>query len=161
MSRQCKGTSKKGKPCGAPPLTGGDWCIHHDPEKRDQAQAMRSRGGKAGTHMVFQLSPDEDGERFTSKTLVLRSYQLWNTIQRHREAGSASQEEIDLLYLEFKSIELMLKATKQHREEEALNPPTRISITQAADRVQVLGREGVSALRATLEAQRDGSDRPN
>ena len=36
--RRCKGTTKKGKRCKAPPLTGGDYCLaHSDEETRELA----------------------------------------------------------------------------------------------------------------------------
>ena len=44
--RRCESTTLRGTPCGAPPLRGGTFCFHHDPEHAAQAAEARVLGGK-------------------------------------------------------------------------------------------------------------------
>lgn len=44
----CRARNSAGEPCGSPPLTGEDWCIHHHPDPEIQAEMARRR--KKGGH---------------------------------------------------------------------------------------------------------------
>ena len=43
--RTCKGISKGGERCAAPPITDGDFCFWHDPEHQTEAAEARRIGG--------------------------------------------------------------------------------------------------------------------
>lgn len=43
--RTCKGISKGGDRCSAPPLTDGDFCFWHDPDHEAEAAEARRLGG--------------------------------------------------------------------------------------------------------------------
>ena len=41
----CEATTRQGARCKAPPLTGGRYCFHHDPEKAVERRQARRKGG--------------------------------------------------------------------------------------------------------------------
>lgn len=43
--RRCLAIARGGKQCGSPPPKGRDYCIYHDPDRREEAAANRKRGG--------------------------------------------------------------------------------------------------------------------
>ena len=56
--RRCSAITSGGKQCSVIPPAGRDYCIHHDPERRDEAQAARKRGGtnRAGRQRAAKLA---------------------------------------------------------------------------------------------------------
>jgi hypothetical protein len=44
--RYCSQTRADGQPCGGRPLEGRDTCFAHDPEREDERQAARAKGGQ-------------------------------------------------------------------------------------------------------------------
>lgn len=45
MASRCKGTTKAGAPCQAPPVSGSDYCYTHDPDLEQERADSRRRGG--------------------------------------------------------------------------------------------------------------------
>jgi hypothetical protein len=45
--KRCKGTNRRGEPCGCYALTGSAYCFAHDPKRRDEFRAASSKGGAA------------------------------------------------------------------------------------------------------------------
>ncbi len=62
--RQCRGTNKKGQPCGRPPLTNSEWCGAHDPSipasvrfgSPEQVRTIAVEAGKRSGEVRRKLS---------------------------------------------------------------------------------------------------------
>ena len=46
MQPRCSGTTKAGAPCGAPAMSGGRYCVSHDPSRVTDLAAWRRKGGQ-------------------------------------------------------------------------------------------------------------------
>jgi hypothetical protein len=57
---RCKGTNRKGEPCGAPPLDGSDYCFFHDPDREAERQAARIKGAKSPRRKTVVLAGNAD-----------------------------------------------------------------------------------------------------
>lgn len=44
--RGCQGTNRDGSPCSAAAVTGRDYCVWHDPERQQDRDSYRRRGGQ-------------------------------------------------------------------------------------------------------------------
>jgi hypothetical protein len=58
LSRKCAATTADSRPCEAAPLTDGDYCFLHAPEKADEADAARALGGKRRKRHNNMRGPD-------------------------------------------------------------------------------------------------------
>ena len=48
-ARDCKGTNRKGKPCGAPPVKGSEYCVHHGLEQSKAENVPHSKKSSVKT----------------------------------------------------------------------------------------------------------------
>ena len=64
MAETCKHIKDNGDRCGAYPSGGSEYCIWHDPDRKEQAARMRRRGGYNATMQPLPPSelPDLDPE---------------------------------------------------------------------------------------------------
>ena len=67
----CRETNQRGEPCGAPELPGRGWCYHHDPERAEERQRARRKGGLAVHHGGAVREVEEVSIRSVSDVLTL------------------------------------------------------------------------------------------
>lgn len=60
-ARPCKAKNKRGEPCGSYAVTGGNFCMNHDPARAAQMAAARAKGGRArhGRSIAATAAPGE------------------------------------------------------------------------------------------------------
>jgi hypothetical protein len=106
LSKRCTGTSKSGKPCGAPPLKGTDRCSAHplDPASpRFGSPAQASAAGRLGGRPRLPR-PTEVAQRLIEEnvTAILRPHFLALGIELHQDGTTTRLEGGALMYGESK-----------------------------------------------------------
>jgi hypothetical protein len=95
MTNTCQALNRDGSPCRANPLTGSDYCFHHDPDRAEERRLARRKGGRArhGRHLgpVGQAEPITLGSMADVAALLQETInetrRLENSIQRARTLG--------------------------------------------------------------------------
>ena len=102
--RACKGISKGGDRCSAPPLLDGDFCFWHDPEHVEVVAQARSAGGQRrkreatlATAYHFQGLTSIDEIRRLVEVAAFDALGLENSINRIRALGYLAQVATTLL----------------------------------------------------------------
>jgi hypothetical protein len=67
----CEAMTRQGARCKAPPLTGGRFCFHHDPEKATERRQARRKGGLVLHHGSADRERPEVRLREVSDVLAL------------------------------------------------------------------------------------------
>lgn len=71
MESKCKATTREGAPCKAPPLTGRDYCYHHDESVAEERTAAKRRGAMV-LHYGAAGKPEAEPVRVRAADDVLR-----------------------------------------------------------------------------------------
>ena len=102
--RTCRGISKGGEKCLAPPLTNCDFCFWHDPEHASEAAEARRLGGlrrkREGTVQgAYDLEAVDSvqGIRRYLKVGLIDSVSLENSVPRNRAIFSGVVAAVKLL----------------------------------------------------------------
>ena len=89
--RVCKATKDDGSPCEAAPITGGDYCFWHDPERAEEvAEAGRLGGLRRRKEKTVAAAYDLDGldtvdqVRRLLQIAVMDTLGLENSVARSR-----------------------------------------------------------------------------
>ena len=67
--RQCKGTTKKGRPCKSPPLKGTDFCLSHS--GADTRRKVQFVGGQPGSGRPRLPTPSEVARKLIEENIVV------------------------------------------------------------------------------------------
>jgi len=114
-TRACKASREDGRPCKAPPLQEGDFCLMHDPEHAyEMAEARRLGGLRRRREKTVQGAYDIGGLEDVShvrrllEVAVMDTLSLENSIARSRTLAYLAQ--VALKTLEAGDFEERLKA---------------------------------------------------
>jgi hypothetical protein len=89
--RRCKGFNEEGEPCGSPPPLDADYCLWHDPERKQEAAEARRIGGARSRRAATLATIYEVGDlksvdsiRDVLRVNLLETLAQDNTIARSR-----------------------------------------------------------------------------
>ena len=96
--RACRGISKGGERCLAPPMLDGDFCFWHDPDHQEDVAKARQAGGvrrrREGTvSTAYDIGDTSsvEGLKRVHQIAVMDTLSLENSISRNRTLGYLTQ----------------------------------------------------------------------
>jgi hypothetical protein len=99
QQKKCKGTTKKGKPCEKPPLTGEDYCEKHHPTKKLQRKLWKSIVLNIGLFLtiIFFICNRYLSDKST-KNIQVQISQTGDTLKENIRQHSLAERILDSQY---------------------------------------------------------------
>lgn len=96
--RACKGTTRAGKPCKAPPLHGGDFCMAHADAKTRESAGFIARNGKQGRpRKPTVIEAIREKVEAQADEVVAKLWHMANNAERAVVVGTGPQARVEIV----------------------------------------------------------------